>query len=324
MASRRNARSPSIKVRKKSGKHYRWISLIALTALVGWYAFQPSARREEVNRLLRNSIERDKNIDPLDIAWDIYQLYYSPDFVKVPPPPGDNTNTYGGLPATIGANGQSSGLRLLANRGYLIGYDDRLPGPLWAAYRCADITPLPSTGERPESFEIDRRTVSRVSSNAYTGTGYDRGHLAPNYAIASRYGQPAQLETFLLSNIIPQKHSLNAGLWKQLEMRIATSYPARFGEIWVVAGPVFNQQPPVTLGRGGPAVPDACYMILLDESDGRLRSMAFIFPQDASGELAHYLTTIDTIEIRTGLDFFSAIEDKAEALLESQRAGRVW
>lgn len=317
--------------RKRSSKSSRrrsrpilWFNLILLVALGGWYVFQPPARKEEVNRLLRNSIEREKRIQPLDVVWDIYQLYYSPDFVTAPPAPGDRTYVYAGLPSAIGANASDGGLRLLGNEGYLVGYDDTLPSPRWVAYHIKDITPIPEPAERPDVFEPDLRTVSRVTSDAYTGTGYDRGHLAPNYAIATRHGDRAQLETFLLSNIIPQKHALNAGLWKQLETRIATSYPARFGEVWVLAGPVFTRQPPQTLGRSGPAVPEACYMIILDESDGRLRTMAFVFPQDAQGQLDHHLTTIDAIETRTGLDFFHALDDDAETRLESTKAARVW
>lgn len=304
--------------------------MLLLAVLGIWYVAQPPARRAEVNLLLRNTIDRDKRIDLLDVARDIYQLYYSPDFVSAAPPPGDHTHVYAGLPEiaqthAFGAGGNPGGaLRLLSNRGYLVGYDDALPAPRWVAYRMADISPLPKPPERPDRFEVDRRTIARVTTEAFTGTGYDRGHLAPNYAIATRHGEEAQRETFLLSNIIPQKHGLNAGLWKQLEQRIATNYPARFGEIWVLAGPVFTRQPPARLGHNGPALPDACYMILLDESDGRLRTLAFLFPQDAAGELASYLTTIDTIEAQTGLDFFSALEDAAEDQLEAHQATRVW
>jgi len=42
-----------------------------------------------------------------------------------------------------------------------------------------------------------------VTSHDYTGSGYNRGHCAPNYAIAVCYGAQAQLETFLMSNILP-------------------------------------------------------------------------------------------------------------------------
>ena len=46
----------------------------------------------------------------------------------------------------------------------------------------------------------------------------------------------------------------------------------------------------------------------------------------ASGKknLEKYLTTVDYIERRTGLDFFSELDDGAEDALEAFRAERVW
>ena len=53
---------------------------------------------------------------------------------------------------------------------------------------------------------MDERTAARVSHDDYKpGTDrFDRGHMAPNHAIATRYGREAQLETFLMSNVCPQ------------------------------------------------------------------------------------------------------------------------
>jgi len=126
-----------------------------------------------------------------------------------------------------------------------------------------------------------------------------------------------------MSNIIPQRHGLNAGLWKKLEQKIARNYPGRFGEVWVLAGPVFAENAQKL--REGVEVPEACYMILVDENAGRLRTLAFIFPQELrSDNLADYLTTIDEIEARTGLDFFNALPAAAEHALEASKASRVW
>lgn len=104
---------------------------------------------------------------------------------------------------------------------------------------------------------------------------------------------------------------------------IATSYPGRFGEVWVLAGPVFGSKPDKLARRV--AVPEACYMIIVDESDGRIRTTAYLFPQDpVSVRLDTYLTTIDEIERRTGLDFLAELPDDAENALESRKAGRAW
>lgn len=296
-----------------------WFNAVLLAVMAGWFVMQPPARKEEVVRLVSNSFARNKNVKLVDVAWDIYQLYYSPDFVRVPTPEGDRSVVYGGEPRAVN---YPHAIRVLSNEAYLAGYCDEKGNPLWAAYRSFDLSPLPTAPERPERFEVDRRTVARVEPGDYTHSGYDRGHLAPNHAIAVRHGEGAQRETFLMSNIIPQRHGLNAGLWKQLEMRIGTSYPARFGEVWVVAGPVFGERPARLAGKV--AVPEGCFMIVKDESDGRLRTMAFIFPQDAAGELGDYLTTIEEIERRTGLDFLPELEEDVQVAVERQRASRVW
>ena len=127
-----------------------------------------------------------------------------------------------------------------------------------------------------------------------------------------------------MSNITPQRHALNAGLWKELEMKIATSYPARYGEVWVLAGPVFGTG--TAKLRGGVLVPEAFFMIMVDENEGKLRTLAFIVPQEAPAEArpARYLTTIDEIQRRTGLDFLSELDDASERQVEQQRAERVW
>jgi endonuclease G len=298
------------------------LNLAVAVLLGGWYLLQPASRQIEVRRLVENAFEREKHVSAFDIAWDVWQLYYA-DSATGRVAPGDKTIVYGGVPRVVD-EAAGGGARVLTNRGYVVGYSDTLRNPQWAAYRVQDLARLPVPPARPEKFEVDRRTAARVNSDAYSGSGYDRGHLAPNYAIATRYGAAAQRETFLMSNITPQRHALNAGLWKELETRIATSYPARYGEVWVLVGPVFGAQPPQL--RGGVAVPEAFFMIIIDENEGRLRTLAFLVPQEApaAAEPERYLTTIAEIQRRTGLDFLSEIEDAAEHAIEAQRASRVW
>lgn len=294
-------------------------NLLLWGVIGGWYVFQPEPRQREVSRLVTNLFDSRKQISAFDVGRDLWQLYYSEDFVRASAP-GDHTYFYGGAPRLTAAS--AAPVRVLTNSGYVVGYSDTLGNPLWAAYHLRDLEwkePAP----RPEEFRSDARTVARIDPADYTRSGYDRGHMAPNYGIATRFGRQAQEETFLMSNISPQKHALNAGLWKIIEQRIARNYPGRFGEVWVVAGPVFTAQPERLKRRV--AVPTAFFMIIMDESDGRLRTEAFLMAQDAAGtDLASYLTTIDEIESRTGLDFLSALPDAAEAALESRRAERAW
>jgi endonuclease G len=77
--------------------------------------------------------------------------------------------------------------------------------------------------------------------------------------------------------------------------------------------------------KGRVAVPDAFFMIVVDESDGRVRTQAFLLPQEPVSErLDSYLVSIDEVERRTGLDFLAELPDDAETALESRPAARAW
>lgn len=323
MARRR--RSSSRSRRNRLPLPARWLlylNVAVAAVLGGWYLFQPAERQTEVRRLVTVAWQRDKGVSPVDVAWDVWQLYYAnPASGRIAA--GDKTHLYGGTPRTP-SGAEAAFLRVLVNRGFVVGYNEARGNPAWAAYRVRDLAKLPETPPRPERFSVDRRTVTRVDPDVYTGSGYDRGHMAPNYAIALRYGREAQEETFLMSNITPQRHALNAGVWKQLEMKIATSYPARYEEVWVIAGPIFGERPKEL--RGIVQVPEAFFLIVLDEHEGKLRTMAFIIPQEASSEVSpdRYLTSIDEIERRTGLDFLPDLDDVTETEIEGVVAARVW
>lgn len=323
--SRASSRGGSTFLRRT--KAFFYANIVLWGVIGGWYLFQPRERQQEVSRLIGNLFDERKSITAFDVAWDVWQLYYSEDFVAtsgVGVTTG-NTPAYAGFPQTTTSGAAApvvAAPRVLTNLAYTVGYSDTLGNPLWVAYRLRDLAPL-DAAPRPEKFVADPRTVARIEPDVYTRSGYDRGHLAPNFAIATHFGAQAQEETFLMSNITPQKHGLNAGLWKSLEQKIATNYPGRFGEIWVLAGPIFGRDPERLKRRV--AVPEAFFMVIVDESDGRVRAQAFIFPQEpGSVQLDGYLATIDEIEARTGLNFFVELPDVAEGALEAHRVARVW
>lgn len=228
---------------------------------------------------------------------------------------------YAGFPKDVSVPGGR--LKILQNQGYVVGYSESLKNPVWVGYRLFDV-PVLSSEKRPSRFSVDKRTRARVSHDDYTNSGYDRGHMAPNYGIASRYGQEAQLETFMMSNIIPQTPRVNQHLWKDLELRVAQKYGLFFREVWVITGPVFDNQPDRL--KSGVAIPSAYYKIIVDESGGRLRSLAFLVPHNIPpySRIKTCLISIDELEKMTGLDFFPDLPDDVENELEAQTAGRLW
>lgn len=227
---------------------------------------------------------------------------------------------YGGLPNSAG---YGHPIVVLTNLGYISGYCEARRNPAWVSFSVSSITVGPS-GKRLTKFLTDPRTRSGVSHQDYSNSGYDRGHMAPNYAIATRYGQEAQRETFLMSNITPQAPDLNRIWWRVLEEKEANDFAVRLERVWVVTGPVFAGA--VKQLPSGVHVPTACYRIVLDEEHGQPRVLAFLAPQTATGHepLAQFLTSVREVEQRTGLDFFPALPKEVQERMETVRAEKLW
>lgn len=301
-----------------------WLPLVVVVVGVGWFFAQPDVRRREIRHLAISLAERGARVEPTEVLSDLWALY-----VAAPDGPvardavtGPERLMVGGEPRP---NGFSQGVvQVLRNPGYVIGYSESLRSPVWATYRVGGAE-RQRPGPRPERFEADSRTAARVQPGEYARSGYDRGHLAPNLALALWHGREAQRRSFLMSNVVPQRPALNSGSWRRMEERMARNYPARFEEVWVVCGPVYAASP-ARLRPGGVAIPDAFFLIVLDETDGRWRAQAFLVPQEAEGSDAweRYRTSVDAIERRVGFDFFAALPDAVEDPLEAAVGAQRW
>ncbi len=288
----------------------------------GWYLFQPGERKHEVQILVSNYSQQHKRIKITEVLWDIWTLYFSRSFVP--------THVQGGQETIFGGEPQRAAfpheVRTLYNSAYTVGYCDTLANPAWVGYRVFDVPASRRPPKRPETFFVDPRTAARVEPGDYVASGYDRGHMAPNFAIGTRFGAPAQEETFKMSNVCPQRHHLNAGLWKDLELKIATNYTGRFGQVWVMDGPIFGPLDRLQRLHNRVPIPQAFYMIIVQQHEGGVRAEAFIMDQELPehGTLAPYLVSIREIERRTGLNFFPKLEKSAQDQLETPTSSSVW
>jgi endonuclease G, mitochondrial len=235
----------------------------------------------------------------------------------------DDRILFGGAPR---ATRPDLAFTTLKNIAYMVGYSEQRKDPLWSAYRVIRME-HPFNLPRPTGdFLTDNRTTARVAHHDFTGSGYDRGHMTPNSAIARCYGADAQKETFLLSNICPQAPNLNREVWEKLE-KDEIEYAGQFEEVWVVDGPIFadlNGGTTHTL-RSGIAVPASFYKIVLEDQGGKVRLFCVIMPQGVKGtELPQqFLTSVRQIEQQTGLEFLWKLDPQTRETLETQ-VGPMW
>lgn len=221
---------------------------------------------------------------------------------------------------------------VITNIGFISGYDKERLSPSYVCYQLFPIGPVGSRvdiEDRPGSFTDGDLYGLRMPNNPLSHTGFDHGHLAPNYAIASRYGREAQKETFFMWNIVPQVPDHNRRTWKYLEALEADRI-ANGAVLWVVDGPVFDAHREIAVKRNGIStgieVPDDLYKIWLREENGSISVQAFIIPQSAkpTDNFSQFLKTVREVEQATGINFFEELPDEVEGRIEQQRPDRVW
>ena len=224
--------------------------------------------------------------------------------------------------------------RTFRNEAYMVGYSEKLGNPLWVTY---EVLPKPEVAPRlprPSNFKADWRSarcwlvLPCIEHDDYTETGYDRGHLAPNHVIASRYGKNAQYETFLMTNITPQAPNLNRRAWQRLEDISANYFADRYAPFNVITGPIFDGKPKHLPGYKFIAIPTGFYKIFVrkGENGEAPKVLAFIMPQEAKGneDLTDFLVSVRDIEQQTGLDFLHELDDGVEAYVETLIDPQSW
>ena len=97
-----------------------------------------------------------------------------------------------------------------------------------------------------------------------------------------------------------------------------------FEEVWIITGPVYDDHREEL--KSGVEIPDAFFKIIVDEQSGQPRVLAFVIDQDVSGSerFSQFLTSVDFIEGKTGMDFLAELEDELEGEIEGRKAGTVW
>ncbi|WP_282079401.1 DNA/RNA non-specific endonuclease [Aquimarina algiphila] len=129
---------------------------------------------------------------------------------------------------------------ILIGRYFTIGYSWYFRQAKWALEIINRNDYLLSEVERMNNFRADTRIPERFRAglNPYVGSGYDRGHLVAS--ANSNILEIQNSETFLMSNMSPQKPNFNRRIWKNLEEATRTlNNQDEILETYVLTCPVF-------------------------------------------------------------------------------------
>ncbi|WP_372357305.1 DNA/RNA non-specific endonuclease [Francisella orientalis] len=197
----------------------------------------------------------------------------------------------------------------LCRDGYVVGYNYQTKEASWVAFKLTK-SKVANKLKRDDKFKEDSDIpfVYRATLDDYSRSGYDRGHLA-SYA-SMDFSKKSADESFLLSNMSPQKPGLNRQGWERLETdeRI---WANMYDSIYVYTGPIYKKQKIYkTIGDNKIAVPDYFFKIIYVPSKNQ--AIAFVMPNARveKTKIANYRVSIKDIEQRTGLHFLTNIQDR--------------
>lgn len=204
---------------------------------------------------------------------------------------------------------------------FTLSYNEDAEQAEWLAYDLKKEYVNNNNFKRPFFIVDPKVKTGSADWKNYRKSGYDKGHLCP--AGDMEFDKNAYNDTFYTSNISPQDHEFNVGIWNRLEQNVRY-WALRYDGVYVVTGGILNKTRG-SIGTEKVVVPDFFYKIILDDSNGNYKMIAFLIPNKSSDKpLYSYVVSVDSLEQITGLDFFPKLDDKLESSLEKRTDYKSW
>lgn len=222
---------------------------------------------------------------------------------------------------------------ILTGRFFTIGYSWYFRQAKWTLKIINRNDHLLTEVERKDHFRADTRVPKRFRAGlgAYKRSGFDRGHLVASANQDVREIQNS--ETFLLSNMSPQKPNFNRKIWRELESAIRDlNDREEILETYVLTAPVFYfEQVVKTIGDQkddyGISVPVPHAFIksvLTEDIRGKLSLWTFEMEnKELDGKLSDYLVKTYDAEQIVGGRFWDRISG-GDLHKQKGRKNRMW
>ena len=158
----------------------------------------------------------------------------------------------------------------ICREAYLVAYDAPVKIPAYVAYT---LLPKNALGcfPRTNAFVADASVQGGARPDDYAGTGYDKGHAAPDGDLS--WTQQVEYESFLMTNMYPQHGSLNRGIWKLLETSVR-GWSVQLNQPFTIYVGAFYGAGDPTIGNGV-IVPHGFYKIVINNTTGQVAGWAF-------------------------------------------------
>ena len=189
----------------------------------------------------------------------------------------------------------------ICREAYLVAYDAPVKIPAYVAYT---LTPPNALGcwPRTNAFVADRSVPGGATPADYAGTGYDKGHAAPDGDLS--WSEIVEYESFLMTNMYPQHGSLNRGIWKLLETSIR-GWTVQLNQPFTIYVGALYGAGDESIGNGV-IVPHGFYKIVINNATKEIAGWSFPHTKpyvNLGNDLTKFRTMISNIESQAGVRF---------------------
>ena len=189
----------------------------------------------------------------------------------------------------------------ICREAYLVAYDAPVKIPIYVAYT---LLPQNALGcwPRTNAFVVDQSIPGGARPDDYAGTGYDKGHAAPDGDLS--WSQIVEYESFLMTNMYPQAGSLNRGIWKLLETSVR-GWTVQLNQPFTIFVGAFYGAGDKRIGNGV-IVPHGYYKIVINNTTKEVAGWRFphVAPYPNLGnDLKAFRIPVSQIQTEAGVTY---------------------
>ena len=192
-------------------------------------------------------------------------------------------------------------VQAICREAYLVAYDAPVKIPAYVAYT---LLPQNALGcfPRTNAFVADQSVQGGARPDDYAGTGYDKGHAAPDGDLS--WSAQVEYESFLMTNMYPQHGSLNRGIWKLLETSVR-GWTVQLNQPYTIYVGALYGPGDESIGNGV-VVPHGFYKIVINNQTKQIAGWAFPHTKpyvNLGNDLTKFRLPVSQIEITAGVKF---------------------
>ena len=244
-----------------------------------------------------------------------------------------NPNLLMGNPSQATSSSGNSENYLIVRPQYALSYSKNKGTANWVSWELNEswLGDSGRVGKFAPDEELPAEWV-RIKPSDYTGSGFDRGHMT-NSEDRSRSAED-NVQTFLMTNILPQAPDNNQGPWVQLE-NYSRQLVRSGKELFIVSGGhgqggIGKNGLKATVGQGKVLVPAVTWKVILvlDKPnsgvagvDRETQTIAVIMPNKQgikSDPWMQYQTSVAEVEQLTGYKFFTSVPAEIGTVIKAK------